>query len=548
MTDTFAVLVATGHMTEDQAAQAREMADGPAIEHASSVTGRPVGELFAAIVTATLGFAATADLIEERTTPDAVNLLTRERAETMQYIPLRFEEAGLVVAGTLDSVGDVAKQQTLSQLLDGQRIVWLVARDQEVAAKIASAYRNEGEIGELAASAADGSAATALEKRARIVDLYIGQAIRDRASDIHFEPGAREMSVRYRIDGVLVERPAVAKDTGRGVVARIKTMASMDMDTRIPHDGQISFRDGARDVDIRVSTVPTIHGEKAVLRILDNSTRLDLGEFGMSEQVASRWAGAFTRPEGMLLATGPTGSGKSTTLYATLARLNTPERNIVTIENPVEYRLAGINQIQVNANIGLTFAEVLRSVLRQDPNIILVGEIRDKETAHAAIDAAMTGHLVLSTLHANSAAEAYVRLIEMGVEPFLVASVLECALAQRLVRRLCESCRVAITPEQAQREIAATGFTVPDGTPMHLFARNPDGCSRCTDGFRGQLALYEASNRTDAIERYVVSGNVSASQAKAIAVDDGMVPLRQDGWLKVAQGETTFSEILRVTV
>lgn len=547
MTDSFGVLVTAGKMTPEQASAARGIAHGDILERANAVTGQPIGELFAAIVHGTNPqMRATADLISERTDPEAVNVLPRERAEALQCIPLRFEGATLVVAGTIESTSDALKRQTLSQLLGGQQISYLVCRQSELEAKIASSYRNEGEIGELAAAAADGTATTALDARARMVDLYISQAITDRASDIHFEPGPFEMAVRYRIDGVLVERPAIAPEMAAGVVSVIKMRAEIDTDKRVPHDGQIPFRQGARTVDIRVSTLPTIHGEKAVLRILDNSARLDLNSFGMNRQVTHRWTEGFTRPHGMLLVTGPTGSGKSTTLYATLAELATRERNVVTVEDPVEYQMPGINQVQIHAQVGLTFAGALRSILRQDPDVILVGEIRDLETAQVAIEAALTGHLVLSSLHTNSAAEAHVRLVEMGVEPFLVASVVECALAQRLVRRLCDSCREAVEP--TPEELEQIGFEVPEGTPTTFFAANPEGCSRCSMGYRGRMALYEAAHRTEAMEQFIVNGPVSSPGAKAAAAADGMITLRQDGWLKVAQGLTTAAEILRVTV
>jgi type IV pilus assembly protein PilB len=545
VTDSFGVLVTAGLMTEEQASSARAIAHGDILERANAVTGRPVGELFAAIVHGTSQMRATSDLIAERTDPEAVNLLSRERAEALQCIPLRFEGGTLIVAGTIESTRDALKRQTLTQLLGGQSISYLVARQGELDAKIASSYRNEAKIGELAA-AADGNTAASLEAGVEMVELFIKQAIQDRASDIHFEPGAYEMAVRCRIDGVLVDRPSIPIEMAPNVISRIKVRATIDIsEKRVPQDGQISFTIGARTVDIRVSTLPTIHGEKAVLRILDNSARLDLSSFGMNRQVHQRWTDGFTRPHGMLLVTGPTGSGKSTTLYATLAELATRERNVVTVEDPVEYQMAGVNQVQVHGH-GLTFADALRSILRQDPDVILVGEIRDLETAQVAMEAALTGHLVLSSLHTNSAAEASVRLIEMGVEPFLVASVVECALAQRLVRRLCDACREAVEPTREDLELI--GFEVPAGTPTTFFVANDAGCSRCSKGYRGRLALYEAAHRTEAMEQFIVSGAVSSPGAKAAAAADGMITLRQDGWLKVAQGLTTAAEILRVTV
>nr|WP_246803755.1 GspE/PulE family protein [Cellulomonas hominis] len=533
-------------MSEHQAQQARNLPGGDVLERAAAVTGHPAGPLFVELVRGTTTLEASSDLIAERTDPAAVALLSRERAETWGVIPLRFEGSTLVIAATLDTATNPVRVQDVTQHFTGQAIAWLVARVPEVRAKIAAAYRNDGEISELAATAAgDGSRTEALDARARMVELHIAQAIDDRASDIHFEPGMFEMAVRYRIDGVLVEKKPVPAEVATGVVAYIKTRAEIDLDRRIPHDGQMTFRHGARNVDIRVSTLPTLHGETTVLRILDNSTRLDLASFGMNDQVANRWREGFSRPHGMVLVTGPTGTGKSTTLYATLAELATRDRNIVTVENPVEYQMHGINQVQIHPEVGLTFANALRAILRQDPDVILLGEIRDKETATVAIEAALTGHLVLSTLHTNSAPDAAVRLVEMGVEPFLVASVLECALAQRLVRRLCEACRQRIEPTAADLE--AAGFEVPAGTPTTFYAAHPDGCARCSRGYQGRVAVFEAVQMTAALEQFVVSGAVSSTGAKAAAEADGLTTMRQDGWLKVAQGLTTVAEILRVT-
>jgi len=283
----------------------------------------------------------------------------------------------------------------------------------------------------------------------KFVNLLITQAVQDRASDIHIEPAERDLRVRFRIDGVLHEVMRSPKSITSGVTSRLKIMADINIaERRVPQDGRLSVTVGGKKIDLRVATLPTVWGEKVVMRILDNSTAmLTLADLGFSNAAYERYARSFTKPYGMILVTGPTGSGKSTTLYATLNIVSTPDKNVITVEDPVEYRLAGINQVQTNAKAGLTFASALRSILRSDPDVVLIGEIRDHETAQIAIEASLTGHLVLSTLHTNNAPSAVSRLIEMGIEPFLVGSSMDCVLAQRLARRLCSKCREAYTPQ-----------------------------------------------------------------------------------------------------
>jgi type IV pilus assembly protein PilB len=381
----------------------------------------------------------------------------------------------------------------------------------------------------------------------KYVNLLITQAIQDRASDIHLEPTEGDLRVRYRIDGVLHEVMRSPRAIQSGVVSRLKIMADIDIaERRVPQDGRLSVNANGRKVDLRVATLPTVWGEKVVMRILDNSTAsLDLGDLGFSADNYERFSRSFTKPYGMILVTGPTGSGKSTTLYATLNIVSRPEVNVITVEDPVEYRLPGINQVQVNAKAGLTFAAALRSILRSDPDIVLLGEIRDHETAQIAVEASLTGHLVLSTLHTNDAPSAVTRLTEMGIEPFLVGSALDAVLAQRLTRRLCSRCKSAYTP--AADDLLRVGFPWVPGTPLPELFR-PVGCSSCArTGYKGRVALHEVMSVSESIERLAVQRASSVAIAEA-ARAEGMSTLREDGWRKVLDGVTSIEEVLRVVV
>ena len=381
----------------------------------------------------------------------------------------------------------------------------------------------------------------------KFVNLLVAQAVSDRASDIHVEPTEHDLRIRFRIDGVLHEVMHAPRQIQSGVISRIKLMAEIDIaERRVPQDGRISMKVGGRAVDLRVATLPTVHGEKVVLRVLDKGTALlELADLGFLPDTLERFAGSYRKPYGTILVTGPTGSGKSTTLYATLNLLNQPDRNIITVEDPVEYRLAGINQVQIHTKAGLTFAAALRSILRSDPDVLLVGEIRDRETAVIAVEAALTGHLVLSTLHTNDAASTPMRLVEMGVEPFLVTSALDCVVAQRLARRLCDACKVPIEPSEA--ELVAAGWDlagIRSGEWPVVY--QPNGCAACgRTGYRGRFGVHEVLLMTEEIERAVLERQSSEDIAK-IATMQGMVRLRDDGLRKVARGETSLEEILRV--
>ena len=381
----------------------------------------------------------------------------------------------------------------------------------------------------------------------RYVNALIEQAIENRASDLHLEPGEHDLRVRYRIDGVLHEIERVPKAVQSAMLSRLKIMSGLDItERRVPQNGRITMELGLRHVDLRTATLPTVWGEKIVLRVLDTGNiDLDLKRLGFSEKNYERFSNSFHKPHGMVLVTGPTGSGKSTTLYATLTEISKPEVNIITVEDPVEYRLGGVNQVQVNHKAGLNFAAVLPAILRSDPDIVLIGEIRDRVTAQLAVEAALTGHLVLSTLHTNDAPSAVTRLIEMGIEPFLVGSSIDCVMAQRLARRLCSWCRESYVPDRAELEAARWPFDL-IGVPDALF--RPMGCRSCANtGYRGRVALHEVMPVTEDIERLAVE-RASANEVMHVAVEQGMDVLRVDGLRKVAAGETSLSEVIRVAI
>ncbi|HDZ12583.1 MAG TPA: type II secretion system protein GspE [Bacteroidetes bacterium] len=378
----------------------------------------------------------------------------------------------------------------------------------------------------------------------KVVNLILTQAIRDHGSDIHIEPDEKIMRIRYRIDGILHEAFALPRKFHPMVVSRIKIMANLDVsEKRIPQDGRFQYRLGTNVVDLRVSILPTVKGEKVVMRILDKTGFiLDLSKMGFSPAVDSNWNHLIHRPQGLILITGPTGSGKTTTLYASLNEINTPDKNIITIENPVEYNFPMINQVQVNTRAGLTFSAGLRSILRQDPDIVMIGEIRDLESAEIAMRAALTGHLVLSTLHTNDAPSAVTRLVDMGVEPFLVATSILGVLAQRLVRRVCRSCKkeMKVSADELQSLGLGKEFLI------RKFYR-AGGCRECHQtGYKGRVGIHELLRITDGI-RSLILRNGADDQIREMAVKNGQQTLRMDGLRKAAEGLTTIEEVLRVT-
>jgi type IV pilus assembly protein PilB len=378
----------------------------------------------------------------------------------------------------------------------------------------------------------------------KFVNLVILQAVNERASDIHVEPTEHDLRIRFRVDGVLHERMRQPRSIIPGVISRLKVMADIDIaERRVPKDGRISLSVEGRSIDLRVSTLPTVYGEKVVMRILDRANGVQaLEDLGFMPGQLELYRSAYERPYGAIFVTGPTGSGKSTTLYATLNILNDETRNLVTVEDPVEYRLANVNQVQTNPKAGLTFASALRSILRQDPDVVLVGEVRDRETGVIAIEAALTGHLVLSTLHTNDAPSTPLRLIEMGIEPFLVTSAVNCVLAQRLARRLCDRCCEPFEP--TEQALVENGWDLERGAPSAV--HRAVGCPHCGGtGYRGRTAIHEVMLISEEIDRLIVA-RASSDDIRRVAIEQGMVPLRLDGLDKVARGSTTLEEVSRV--
>jgi len=379
----------------------------------------------------------------------------------------------------------------------------------------------------------------------RLVNLMMSQAVKERASDIHIEPTQNKVKIRYRVDGILYDMLTPPKHVQSALISRVKVMASMNIaEKRLPQDGRIEIRIGDRNIDIRVSTVPTAFGERVVMRLLDKThVLLKVSDLGMPQDRMSLFDRLIHAPHGIILVTGPTGSGKTTTLYAALCTINTTDINIITIEDPIEYQIDGIGQIQVSSKIGLSFARGLRSIVRQDPDVILVGEIRDLETAEIAIQSALTGHLVFSTLHTNDSASAITRLIDMGIEPFLVSSSVNAILAQRLVRRICKDCRKPYTPDEESLKSIGLSSEMLGGRVIY----RGEGCPSCLNtGYKGRTGIFELMVLEDNLKNMILKTSDSNS-VKHLAVEQGMITLRQDGARKVLDGFTTIEEVFRVT-
>ncbi|MGZ4673030.1 MAG: GspE/PulE family protein [Ilumatobacteraceae bacterium] len=492
----------------------------------------------------------------ERSDTSVRSLLSEVVGHRYQAVPLRRDNGELIVGmvspGDLRAVDDLrallGERFTRVQITEAQLTDLLDERrglDQEVnnVAQIVAedSFEDQADLATLRAVVEEAPIV-------KFVNLIILQAVHERASDIHVEPSENDLRIRFRIDGVLHERMRQPRSIIPGVISRLKVMADIDIaERRVPKDGRISLTVDGAPVDLRVSTLPTVYGEKIVMRILDRASSVQsLASLGFLPYQLDQYERSFRKPYGAILVTGPTGSGKTTTLYATLNLLNVESRNIVTVEDPVEYRLPNVNQVQTNPKAGLTFANALRSILRQDPDIILVGEIRDRETGVIAIEAAMTGHLVLSTLHTNDAASTPLRLIEMGIEPFLVTSSVDCVLAQRLARRLCDRCKEAFTPTEAELNAAKWDFSRVSVEGL-VFYRSI-GCSFCGGtGYRGRLAIHEVMLMTEELNKLVVA-RVSAEEIHRVAMSQGMMDLRSDGLAKVALGTTTLSEVSRVVI
>ncbi len=484
----------------------------------------------------------------------AVALVPAQLCRRHNVLPIH--ATGNTITLAMVEPGDVLAMDDV-RALTRMHVAAVVAEKSDLLAAINRFHRADNELSDLTTAIEEETAPAANDELAlreadpddapivRFVNLIIGQAIQDSASDIHIEPGEFEMRVRYRIDGVLHDVQQAPKNIQNGVISRLKIMSDINIaERRRPQDGRMSVQHGGQIIDLRVATLPTVFGEKVVMRILDNNaTRRDISELGMLDRNLAAYRTSYTKPYGMILVTGPTGSGKSTTLYTTLHAVSRPEINVITVEDPVEYRMAGINQVQVNPKAGLTFASALRSILRSDPDVVLIGEIRDQETAQIAIEASLTGHLVLSTLHTNDAPSAITRLIEMDIEPFLVGSALDCVVAQRLARRLCDRCKQLQEYEVQHLDHLGFGRREDELSPRFYHAV---GCSACSGtGYRGRLALHEVMSVTEDIERLAVA-RASSAEIMRTATAQGMLTLRQDGWAKVRAGLTSIEEVLRV--
>ncbi|HEV2813997.1 MAG TPA: GspE/PulE family protein, partial [Solirubrobacteraceae bacterium] len=483
----------------------------------------------------------------------ATNLLAPAAARRYEACPVAYVDERVLLVAMADpanvlAIDDIAIMTGLevrAAVASREDIAQLISRITRLDDVVAStSFETEEEEGNGPAEVVDLRESADDAPVIKLVNQIVAQAVEQGASDVHLEPEGSDMRVRFRIDGVLIEPTSIPRRMLNGVVSRVKIMADLDIaERRVPQDGRVGLTIDGHHVDLRVVTLPSVHGESIVMRILDkDSVIMNLDRLGMGESDEERFKKAFTQAYGAVLVTGPTGSGKSTTLYAALGVINTPEKNIITIEDPVEYQVGGITQVQVNTKAGLTFASGLRAMMRADPDVIMVGEVRDRETAQIAVESALTGHLVLSTLHTNDAPGAVTRLIEMGIEPFLVSSAIDCVVAQRLARTLCDNCK---------RPVTLNAEVLLDHGYKDVFddieGFEAAGCNRCGgSGYKGRLGLYEVMSVTDEIRNLAVE-RASADRIAEVAVKQGMRRLREDGLAKVAAGRTSIAEVARVT-
>ena len=478
--------------------------------------------------------------------PEVVKTIPADIAKKYGVVPVVADEDSITVALS-DPMGYDAID-SLRYVLHGLDVQAVIAPRAEVRAAMAKIYADEENADVQTRGEDDGSAGDEAGDDSAVIklaNLIITTAIKMKASDIHIEPMEKEFRVRYRIDGALRKMDSPPKRLQGAIISRIKIMSKMKIsEKRIPQDGRIQITVGGKDLDLRVSSVPTNHGESIVMRILDK-TNLSLGlpQLGFLTDDQATFERLIKLPDGVVLVTGPTGSGKTTTLYACLGQINTPDKKLITVEDPVEYQMSGINQVQVNKDVGLDFSAALRSILRQAPNIVMIGEIRDAETADIAMEAALTGHLVFSTLHTNDAPSAVTRLLDIGVKPFLVASALRAAMAQRLVRAICEKCKESYTPtERELKMLGSMSKTVPERMYHGV------GCDKCgRSGYKGRKGIFEIFKVDDTIQRLIFD-HAPATLLRQRAREMGMRTLREDGMLKVASGMTSLQEVLRVTM
>jgi type IV pilus assembly protein PilB len=481
------------------------------------------------------------DLSQFEVDEGAVKLIDAPKARRYQAIPIAYLGDGALLVATADPANVLAFDDIA--IATGYEVRRAVASPEDIEALIGRS--SPGEAVE-ADESTDGRNVEARDQvdeapAAKLVHSIIADAVRRGVSDIHLEPRADDMRVRYRLDGVVFDTTTVPRALAPGLVSRVKILADLDIaEKRLPQDGRTVMTVDGREVELRVATLPVVRGESVVMRIVDKrKVVMDLDALGMSEDDRGRLERAVTAAHGCVLVTGPTGSGRTMTLYAALTTINMPDKTIVTVEDPAEHELEGVKQVQVNTRSGLSFAAGLRSVLRADADVLMIAELRDRDTAQIAIESALTGHLVLTTLHTNDAPLAVARLIEMGIEPYLVASGVECVVAQRLARRLCE-CKLSTS--LSRETLAASGFDVVSG----FDAQEPAGCARCAfSGFKGRIGLYEVMVITDELRRMILE-KASADELRDSARRGGMRALREDGLEKVREGVTSVSEVLRV--
>ncbi len=493
--------------------------------------------------------------------PAAIALIPRAVAERFSLIPFLYDDKTKTLSVAMSNPVDL-EALTFVRQKTGVYIKAFSAVPSEVASAISAQYRQElvGEVGEALKETEDFNKTKAIDSNqiseiikeapiAKIVSTILEYAVTSRASDVHIEPQEDRVRVRYRIDGILYDRLSLPKGVQDAVISRIKILSEMKIDEhRVPQDGRFNFKVGDQEVDLRISVLPTVQGEKIVMRLLRKSGGIPtLQELGLSGTALKNLETAILRPHGIIIVCGPTGSGKTTTLYSVLSKLNTSRVNISSLEDPVEYQMPGVNQVQVNPAVGLTFAEGLKAFLRQDPNIILVGEIRDRETTDLALQAALTGHLVFSTLHTSDAAGVLPRLIDLGAEKFLLASTMNAVLGQRIVRKVCSACKVGYAPPQSLiDEIKATlGKLFPADLPKIEFYKGK-GCDECGgSGYIGRVGIFELLPISEKVSQLVLEHPDSGSIEKE-AIAEGMITMKQDGYLKVLKGTTTIEEVLRV--
>jgi len=555
-----ACLIEQGAVSEAIIEKARErQRDGKRLGDVLQEMGAIDGRAWAKAMASHFGLPYTEQLPDDGTAAEYTNQLPINFAKRYQLLPVQTRDGAIVVAtadpsqlGPLDDVRVLLHKPIKVVVAPGLLIVDAINRIYDAASNNASDLMEGLDEDRLEMMAQDFEETQDLldaDEEApiiRLVNSLLFQAVKDRASDIHIEPYERDLTVRFRIDGILYDIISPPKRFQPVIISRIKIMGGLNIaEKRLPQDGRIRIKLAGKEVDIRVSTVPTAYGERVVMRLLDRSaTILQLDELGLDGHKLELVDTLIHQSHGIVLVTGPTGSGKTTTLYAGLSRINATDKNIITIEDPIEYQLHGVGQIQVNPKIDLTFASGLRSVLRQDPDVIMVGEIRDAETAKIAIQAALTGHLVFSTLHTNDSCGAITRLIEMGIEPFLVASSVIAVMAQRLLRRVCPTCRQPYRP--SIEELRQLGISADDLEGRTVYRPGP-GCAECKQtGYRGRLGIHELLVVDDEVRNLTMKSSDSSS-IRRVAAAKGMTSLREDGSDKVLRGLTTIEEVLRVT-